>query len=169
MDEARSMSIIEAAYAEYGPSLRRRLTAFARDEATAQDLTQETFVRLLGEVRAGRVPENIGGWLWRVGQNLATSRGRRIVVADRHRRDLVHVTVVSSPESVALANEAHAEVLAALAVLDGAGRAAVTLAAQGLTGAEIARSIGRSPSATRTLLCRSRARVREAALAAHPG
>ncbi len=168
MDEGRSTRIVEAAYAEYEPSLRRRLAAFVRDEATAQDLTQETFVRLLAEVRADRVPENMGGWLWRVGHNLATSRGRRIAVADRHQRELVRDIEFSSPETVAIAEEAQAEVLAALAVLDGTGRAAVTLAAQGLTGPEIARSIGRTPSATRTLLCRSRARIREAVLAAHP-
>jgi inorganic pyrophosphatase len=62
MDEANSTRIMEAAYAEFEPSLRRRLTAFVRDEATAQDLTQESFVRLLAEVRADRVPENIGGY-----------------------------------------------------------------------------------------------------------
>ena len=106
MDEGRSTRIVEAAYAEYEPSLRRRLTAFVRDEATAQDLTQETFVRLLAEVRADRVPENMGGWLWRVGHNLATSRGRRIAVADRHRRELIHDIEFSSPETVAIAEEA---------------------------------------------------------------
>ena len=168
MDEAGITRIMEATYAEFEPSLRRRLTAFVRDEATAQDLTQETFVRLLAEVRADRVPETMGGWLWRVGHNLATSRGRRIAVADRHRRELVHDIEFASPETVAIAEEEQAEVVAALAVLDGAGRAAVTMAAQGLTGPEIARSIGRSPNATRTLLCRARARVRDAVLAAHP-
>ena len=82
MDEANITRIMEAAYAEFEPSLRRRLTAFVRDEATAQDLTQESFVRLLAEVRADRVPENMGGWLWRVGHNLgdeprAADRGGR--------------------------------------------------------------------------------------------
>ena len=168
MDEADITKIMEAAYAEFEPSLRRRLTAFVRDEVTAQDLTQESFVRLLAEVRADRVPENMGGWLWRVGHNLATSRGRRITVADRHRRELVHDIELSSPETVAIAEEARAEVLAALAVLDGTGRAAVTMAAQGLSGPEIARMIGRTPSATRTLLCRARARLREEVLSAHP-
>ena len=168
MDEAGITRIMEAAYAEHEPSLRRRLTAFVRDEATAQDLTQESFVRLLAEVRLDRIPENMGGWLWRVGHNLATSRGRRIAVADRHRRELVHDIEFSSPETVAIAEEAHAEVLAALAVLDGTGRAAVTMAAEGLSGPEIARMIGRTPSATRTLLCRARARLREEVLSAHP-
>jgi hypothetical protein len=42
------------------------------------------------------------------------------------------------------------------------------MAAHGVPAPEIARSIGRSPNATRTLLCRARARVRAAVLAAHP-
>jgi RNA polymerase sigma factor (sigma-70 family) len=168
MDAQAVEQIMEAAYAEFEPSLRRRLTALVRDPATAEDLTQEAFLRLLSEVRADRVPENIGGWLWRVARNLATSRGRRIAVADRHRQDLVHDLEFGSPETVAITEEAHAEVLAAMTVLDDCGRVAVTLAAQGLSGPEIARSIGRTPSATRTLLCRARARVRAAALAAHP-
>jgi RNA polymerase sigma factor (sigma-70 family) len=168
MDEEAVERIMEAAYAEFEPSLRRRLTALVRDPATAEDLSQETFLRLLAEARADRVPENTGGWLSCVARNLATSRGRRIAVADRHRGELVREIEFASPESVALASEAHAEVLAALDVLDSSGRVAVALAAQGLSGPEIARSIGRTPNATRTLLCRARARVREAVLAAHP-
>jgi RNA polymerase sigma factor (sigma-70 family) len=168
MDEEAVERIMDAAYTEFEPSLRRRLTALVRDPATAEDLSQETFLRLLAEARADRVPENMGGWLWCVARNLATSRGRRIAVADRHRGELVHEIELASPESAALASEAQAEVLAALDVLDNSGRMAVALAAQGLSGPEIARSIGRTPSATRTLLCRARARVREAVMAAHP-
>ena len=168
MDDDGIARIMESAYAQFEPGLRRRLTALVRDPATAEDLTQEAFLRLLGEVRAGRVPENIGGWLWRVGHNLATSRGRRIAVADRHRSELVRDPEFASPETVAIQDEAQSEVIAALAVLDSTGLTAVTMAAHGVPAPEIARSIGRSPNATRTLLCRARARVRAAVLAAHP-
>jgi len=168
VDDDGIARIMESAYAQFEPGLRRRLTALVRDPATAEDLTQEAFLRLLGEVRAGRVPENIGGWLWRVGHNLATSRGRRIAVADRHRSELVRDPEFASPETVAIQDEAQSEVIAALAVLDSTGLTAVTMAAHGVPAPEIARSIGRSPNATRTLLCRARARVRAAVLAAHP-
>ena len=168
MDEERISRIMESAYEEFAAPLRRRLTSLVRDPATAEDLTQEAFVRLLGEVRADRVPESIGGWLWRVARNLVTSRGRRIAVADRHRGELVRDIEFATPEAAAIQDEAHSEVVAALAVLDRTGLAVVMMAAHGLSGPEIARSIGRSPNATRTLLCRSRARVREAVLAAHP-
>jgi RNA polymerase sigma factor (sigma-70 family) len=168
VDEERSGRIMESAYAQFEPGLRRRLTALVRDPATAEDLTQEAFLRLLGEVRAGRAPENIGGWLWRVGRNLATSRGRRMAVADRHRSELVRDIEFASPEIVAIQEEAQSEVISALGVLDRTGLAAVMMAAHGLSAPEIAHSIGRSPNATRTLLCRARARVRAAVVAAHP-
>ena len=168
MDEEGVARIMEAAYLEFEPGLRRRLTALVRDPATAEDLTQEAFLRLLGEVRADRVPANVGGWLWCVARNLVTSRGRRIAVADRHRGELLRDIEYASPEAVAIQEEAHSEVISALGVLDRTGLAAVTMAAHGLSAPEIAKSIGRSPNATRTLLCRARARVRAAVVAAHP-
>ena len=47
-----------------------------------------------------------------------------------------------------------------LADLDPGARAALLLASEGFSGAEIATAIGRSEAATRTLLCRTRLRVR---------
>jgi DNA-directed RNA polymerase specialized sigma24 family protein len=56
--------------------------------------------------------------------------------------------------------EQESELHAALAELPPDGRAALLLAAQGFDGREIAASIGRTEGATRTLLCRSRVRLR---------
>ena len=47
----------------------------------AEDLLQEAFLRLTREVRADRTPDNVRAWLYRVGANLAVSRGRRITSA----------------------------------------------------------------------------------------
>lgn len=70
-----------------------RLKAFAvhavRDADAADDLDQETFLRLVQEVRSRSIPDNIGGWLFRVCGNLIVSRGRRQTVADRMRSLLV--------------------------------------------------------------------------------
>ena len=162
-------SIVERAYIEHYPALRRRLTALAHDPATAEDIAQEAFVRLMVAVRAGDVPENIGGWLWRVAHNLIVSRGRRMAVADRRRAELIPESHGASPETLAIRAEAEREVLDALDELDATGRTAVTMAAWGVTCREIARTIGRTDSATRTLLCRARARVRAAVLDAQPG
>ena len=56
--------IVERAYTEHHGALRRRLTAVTRDPATAEDIVQEAFLRLVIEIRAVGVPDNVGGWLW---------------------------------------------------------------------------------------------------------
>ena len=162
-------AIVERAYTEHHAALRRRLTALTRDPATAEDIVQEAFLRLVIEIRAVGVPDNVGGWLWRVAHNLAVSRGRRMAVADRHRVELLPESLSTSPETLAIRAEAEREVVDALAELDGMGRTAVTMAAWGVSGPEIAQAIGRTESATRTLLCRARAQVRAAVVHAQPG
>ena len=152
--------VIETAYGANAAPLHRHLTATTRDASAAEDLTQDVFVRLLLEVRAGRVPDDLAAWSHRVGYNLAMSRGRRMAVADRHAFELVESSTPPSPEVVALASEQHESLRAAVAALGPTDRQALILSANGYRGPEIARSIGRSTAATRTLLCRARTKVR---------
>lgn len=161
--------IVGRAYQAHSSPLRRYLTGLTRDPAAAEDLTHDAFERLTAEVRAGRVPDEIGGWLHRVGHNLAMSRGRRLSVADRHRCELVVSDWAPSPESLTVAGEEHRAVGAALEGLAQIDRQALVLAAHGYRSTEIAASIGRSDVATRTLLCRARAKVRARLLAGQPG
>ena len=169
MHAARDVDrIVERAYLDHSASLRRYLTSLTRDVAAAEDLTQDAFERLMRQVRAGCEPDDIGGWLHRVGHNLAMSRGRRISVADRRRSELVVSDWAPSPESLTMASEDQAAVCAVLGGLGPVDQRALILASHGYRGAEIARSIGRSEVATRTLLCRARAKVRASVLAGQP-
>ena len=161
--------IIELAFAKHADSVRRALTRCVRDPVAAEDLLQEAFMRLVVEVRAGRTPEQIGPWLHRVGYNLAMSRGRRIAVAERHAAHVARSGEEASPEAIALESERDAGLRAALATLGGVDRTALVLASQGYRTMEIARSIGRSDGATRTLLCRARMKLRGVILAADAG
>jgi RNA polymerase sigma-70 factor, ECF subfamily len=161
--------IIELAFANHADSVRRALTRCVRDPVAAEDLLQEAFMRLVVEVRAGRIPEQIGPWLHRVGYNLAMSRGRRIAVAERHAAHVAQSGEEASPEAIALESERDAGLRAALATLGGVDRTALVLASQGYRTMEIARSIGRSDGATRTLLCRARMKLRGVILAADAG
>ena len=162
--------IVAAAYLAHSAQLQRYLTGVTRDPSAAEDLAHDAFERLTAEVRAGRVPDEIGAWLHRVGHNLAMSRGRRISVADRRRSELVVSDWAPSPESLTVAGEEQRAVGAALEGLGRVDRQALILASQGYRGAEIAQSIGKSPIvATRTLLCRARAKVRARMLAGQPG
>ena len=162
-------SVVGSAFLTHSGALKRYLTSLTRDPSAAEDLTQDAFERLTREVRAGRVPDDLGGWLHRVGHNLAMSRGRRISVADRRRAELVASDWAPSPESLTVAGEDQQTVCAVLEALGRVDRQALILASHGYRGAEIAVTIGRSEVATRTLLCRARAKVRALVLAGQPG
>jgi RNA polymerase sigma-70 factor (ECF subfamily) len=152
---------IEQEYLEHHASLVRRLTAICRDAAAAEDLAQEAFLRLTREMAAGRGPDDVPAWLYRVGANLATSRGRRLAVAERHRAGLVGPAMDEDPAVDVLQDELRAALRTALAELPATDRQAVLLAAHGYRGPEIARLVHRSPGATRMLLWRARSRLRD--------
>ena len=156
-------AIINAAFAAHHAELYSFLRRSTRDEAAAEDLLQEAFLRLTREVEAGRVPDHMRGWLYRVAANLATSRARRRGTASdwmaRHGR-LTALATASSPESDVMARERSSGLERALASLPADGRTALLMSAEGFSGPEIAAAIGRTHMATRTLLTRSRLRVR---------
>jgi RNA polymerase sigma-70 factor (ECF subfamily) len=164
-DQLEADDVIVKAFAAHADAVRRGLARHVHDPAVAEDLAQEAFIRLVIEVRAGRTPDHIGSWLHRVGYNLAMSRGRRISVAERHSAEVSRSGEAASPEAIALESERDAGLRAALATLGGVDRRALVLASQGYRTMEIARSIGRSDGATRTLLCRARTKLRGVILA----
>lgn len=152
--------IVEAAYEAHRPQLVRYLTGVTRDASTAEDLVQDAFVRLTIEATAGRTPDDIGAWLHRVAHNLAMSRGRHLSVADRRQSELARPDQPESPEHLVLVSERDREVQAAVSDLQAVHRYALLMASMGYGGIDIARSIGRTEAATRTMLCRARAKVR---------
>jgi RNA polymerase sigma-70 factor (ECF subfamily) len=159
--QAYAERLVEAAFTEHRASLVRRLTAVTRNADVAEDLAQEAFLRLAREIEAGRLPDDVGAWLRRVGTNLAMSRGRHLQVVDRRAGALPRPAEPDSPEHAVVEGELTAAVGAVLAQMSRAERHALALAANGYGGIEIAASLGRTPGATRTLLCRARAKIRE--------
>lgn len=152
-----------AVYEQYRDPIYAFLRRATRDQDVAEDLLQETFARLLVSYRAGRPPEQLRPWLYRVASNLVTSRGRRLRtvthwLASQHRDD--HLGGSASPETSAISREWSSELGEALGTLSEESRTALLLAAQGFVGREIADAIGRSEAATRTLMCRARQQMR---------
>jgi RNA polymerase sigma-70 factor (ECF subfamily) len=145
------------------------LIPMTRDPEVAEDILQDTFIRLIREARAGRMPDNVRAWLYRVAANLAISRGRRVSTLFRILPRLLERGEPPRPEAEFLHQERDAELHAALGRMRPDGRAALLLAAEGFNGHEIAAAIGRSESATRTLLYRSRIELRRLAEAAEVG
>ena len=130
-----------------------------RDASTAEDLLQDAFLRLLEQHTLGRPPDEPLPWLFRVVANLAVSRGRRLQVATRMLPRLMDAGQRDSAESHVLRHEYDQRLVAALATLSLPERTAIVLAAAGFHGEQIARAIGRSDAATRTMLCRARVRL----------
>jgi RNA polymerase sigma factor (sigma-70 family) len=152
--------VVEIWQAEHVGLFRFARAATADDQA-AEDVLQEAFVRLIRELAAGRRPANAHAWLFRVATNLIVSQARRARTAERHLADLGADRLVASPEQHLLMWERDEAVRAAVTSLPVDARIAILLAAQGFSGREIATTLGRTEGATRTLLCRTRLKVRE--------
>lgn len=161
---AQADALVVAAWTDHHAEVYAFLVRTTRDPEVAGDLLQEAYLRLTTEIRARRAPDNTRAWLYRVGANLAVSRGRRLSAAFRGivkiRGTSAPPTTTFTPEASYLQREGRANLLATMADLGPDARAALLLSAEGFTGAEIAAAIGRSEAATRTLLCRTRVRVR---------
>lgn len=153
------VDLVATAYDAYERSLYAFALGITHSGTAAEDLVQESFLRLVREAQAGRAPDNIKAWLYRVCSNLAMSRGRRATVATRYLPFLASREVGETPEARHLRMELGAELTAALADLTHDERTGLLLSAGGFHGPEIAEVIGRSHAATRTMLTRARMKV----------
>jgi RNA polymerase sigma factor (sigma-70 family) len=160
--------IIEGSFRDHAAAIRGRALQLTRDPEVAADVTQEAFLRLYVEARAGRLPDNISAWLYRTSANLIVSRARHTAVANRLAPRLVNDDQPAQPEAIAVLRETHDELDNLLARLPAPERAALVMAAHGATGREMARRLGRSQIATRTVLCRARRRLRASFAAVSP-
>lgn len=158
-DHAAAVDIVAAAYDAFERALYAFALGITHSGTAAEDLVQESFLRLVREVQAGRAPDNVRAWLYRVCANLATSRGRRATVATRYLPFLVSREVGETPEARHVRLELGAELTAALADLSHDERTGLLLSAGGFHGPEIAEVIGRTHAATRTMLTRARLKV----------
>ena len=152
---------VEAAFDAHAPGLKAFALAATHDADAADDLVQETFLRLVRHVRSAGPPDNVGGWLHRVCANLAISRGRRETVATRKKAYLVDRSVGASAEDYVVRSDEAERLSDALGELPADARAALLMAASGFSSAEIGEAIGRSANATSTYICRARVRLRE--------
>jgi RNA polymerase sigma-70 factor (ECF subfamily) len=152
---------IQDTYHAHAADLRRYAIARLRDPIAAEDIVQESFLRLAREARSQRYPEQPQAWLYRVARNLIISGARRAMVAKRRAADDVSTHAnAESPEIEVLALELQRSLSIAMNVIGADGRNGLIMAAQGYSGREIAIALGRSEEATRTLMCRARRAVR---------
>lgn len=154
-------AVAGAAFDEFAGRVKAYAYAATRDADAAEDVVQESFFRLVRELRAGRPPDNVEHWLLRVASNLVKSRGRHQSVVDRTKSRLVDRGTGRSAEEHVVAREHDRDLVAALQTLPPDARVALLMAGNGMSSTEIATEIGRSVVAARTMLCRARLRLRE--------
>lgn len=163
-DDASVELFVVAAYEAHNAELYAFLARSTRDRAVAEDLLRETYARLTIEVRYGRSPREVRGWLYRMASTLVvehsvgqgTTLGR---LGRLGRREHEASTEASSEAGIPL-RERTAELDRVLEGLSTDARVALLLSSEGFAGEEIATAIGRSTAATRTLLGLARSRVR---------
>ncbi|MDD4236967.1 MAG: RNA polymerase sigma factor SigX [Desulfotomaculaceae bacterium] len=142
------------------PAICRHLTCLLGSRAAAEDVAQETFIRLYQTPPPE--PANLGGWLARVATNLAYnhlrsehSRCRREVGAG-----LAEVAVEAGPEESLVRGEEIALTRRVLEQLHQRDRACLLLRFSGMDYAGIARATGIKETSVGTVLARARAKFK---------
>ncbi len=162
--QAGPEALVVAAYERHRGELQGYLVRMTRDPEAAADLVQEAFLKLLIDAQDGRAPDNVRAWLYRVASNAAVSRGRRLRTATVFEDRIPGPEPEEGPEEACLRVETSRSVERLLEGVTPDERQALLLAAEGVDGVVIARAIGRTHCATRTLIHRARTRLRHEAL-----
>jgi RNA polymerase sigma-70 factor (ECF subfamily) len=147
----------------YGPLLFRVAHSILRSRSEAEDVVQDTFVRVLEHRK--KLPEvrDLRVWLVRIAWNLALDRRRRVrpEQIDFTFAESLAATIVPADQALGAARQLRL-LLEAIERLPKAERQVLLLSAvEELATAEVAKVVGKSESAVRALLHRARSRLRE--------
>jgi RNA polymerase sigma-70 factor (ECF subfamily) len=153
-------------YDRYRPRLFGFLARLTQQRELAEDLLQETWLRLAANATRLDDDTRLGAWLYTVARNLHRSHVRWVVVDLEHRRWLRRTASEgienTSPFDLTSAGELERQLEHAVALLPLKVREAVLLVAmERLEPVEAARVLGITPEALRQRLSRGRARVAE--------
>jgi RNA polymerase sigma factor (sigma-70 family) len=152
----------DAVHDAFNARLFNFLARLSRRREVAEDLLEETWLRLVAGAADLRPDTRLGPWLFTVARNLYVSYRRSRMLEDSHAVGLIGLWPSGSPHptpfEVAAANETGRRIEAALGALPVAHREALLLVVvEGLTPSEAANVCGVSPEAMRQRLSRARA------------
>ena len=128
----------------------------------AQELAQDSFLRLHMRMSEGEPIENPRAWLYRVAHNSARRHHMREPVFDQMDPDIGIAGSAPDPETALIEQERRSAVVAAVRDLSPQQRNCLHLRAQGLRYREIAETMGISSSAVGEFLRRAVVRLKEA-------
>ena len=152
---AHATEAAQALFQEHGAAVYRFAAVLLRQPQDAEDVVQETFLKLLRHLRGGGDRGNLRGWLFTVAAHAARDRQRRRArwihwAAERDTR-------VAPPEQID--EDSRLEAMRnALRRLPARDRLLLALRAQGLSYREIAAATGIRPASIGKLLARAIAR-----------
>lgn len=157
-------SAFDEAYRRHTPGLFAFLTRLSGRPAIAEELLQETWVRLATHARGLARDTNLRAWLYTVARNLYRSHRRRALLD----LDLLRLwkwaardqSSAPSPHEAAVASEAERRLEAAVAALPLAQREILLLVAvEGFSPSQAAAILRLRPEAARQRLRRARATI----------
>jgi RNA polymerase sigma-70 factor (ECF subfamily) len=158
----------DALFEHYRPRVFGFLTRLIRRRDLAEDLTQETFLRLAARARELDDETRLGPWLFTVARHLWVSHGRHASLEGEHleRLALADAPGTATPHELAVASESQHRLEIALAALPESQREVLLLVVvERLEPGDVAPILGLTPEAVRQRLSRARAQL-HAALAA---
>lgn len=147
-------------------AVRRFIAARVRDAATADDLTQEVFVKVQKRITQVRDPRRLMGWLIQIARNTIADFFRSARSTEPFNEE--HAAAMPSPpeslerEEARLREELAAYIRSVVQGLPPIYRDAIVLTEyDGLSQVELAKHLGLSVSAAKSRVQRARTRVRE--------
>ncbi len=150
---------VSALFAELRPPLLRYLRGMGLPIADGEDVAQETFLSLFDHLRQGKPRDNLRGWIFRVGHNLALKRmlrnGREGGAPLDGLAQLRCADTAHNPEEHAAWNARRARLLAIVRALPERERRCLSLRAEGLRYREIAEAMEMSLGAVAASLSRT--------------
>lgn len=146
--------------------VRRFVGARVRDDALADDLTQEVFIRVLQRLPELRDHRRLVGWIFQIARHAVADHFRRArpaaVLRESDQKEESSEESVGAAEEERLRDELTAYVRDVVKSLPPIYREAIMLTEyEGMTQAELARHLGLGLSAAKSRVQRARALVRK--------
>jgi RNA polymerase sigma-70 factor (ECF subfamily) len=127
---------------------------------TAEELTQETFLAVVAELKRGAEVDSPIPWIFGIARHKLLDHYRR---QERDARRVVSAREAGDPVAASVEDDVRQQALSALASVPASQRAALVLRhLDGLSVPEVAEALGRSVEATESLLARGRRHFRRA-------
>src|SRR5688572_4147652 len=156
-----NLDAFDEVYAAFNVRLFTFLVRLSRRRDVAEDLLEETWLRLVKHARRLRADTRLGPWLFTVARNLHVSYNRSRMLEDSAAASLIALWPFSlersSPFEAAAASELERRIERALAVMPAASREVLLLVAvAGMDHSDAADICGITPAALRQRLHRAR-------------